>query len=76
MIKTLKSIYKAISVFFTFMNSIAIPRIKELFSAIWESLTTFHVMGERIVNPLPAVIGTCIGVALIITVVKLVTGRQ
>lgn len=76
MINAIKSIFKAISGFFAFVNGILLPKAHELISAIVDSVSFIGGLVSSFFSSAPAIVVTAVGVALVVTIAKLIGGRQ
>ena len=76
MINAIKSIFKAISGFFGFVNGILLPKAKELILAIGDGVKIFLRMSSEFLTSMPGILSVCVGIALVVTIAKLIGGRQ
>lgn len=76
MINAIKSIFKAISGFFGFINGILLPKAKELILAVGDSVKIFLRISGEFLNSMPGILSVCVGIAIVVTIAKLIGGRQ
>lgn len=76
MINAIKSIFKAISGFFGFINGILLPKAKELILAVGDGVKIFLRISSEFLSSMPGILTVCVSVALVVTIAKLIGGRQ
>ena len=76
MINAIKSIFKAISGFFGFVNGILLPKSKELILAVGDGVKIFLRISGEFLNSMPGILAICVSIALVVTIAKLIGGRQ
>lgn len=76
MINAIKSIFNAISGFFAFVNGTLLPKSHELISAVGDAVEFLGDASAKFFTSAPGIFGTIAAIVIVITIAKLIGGRQ
>ena len=76
MINAIKSIFNAISSFFAFINGTLLPKAHELIVALKDAILFLGDVTSTFLSNCPVVVGLVVSIVIVITLAKLIGGRQ